>query len=135
MLKAAVINLAQKFRPGRILIEDTGSGTALCQELRSTIPVVPIKPDRDKETRMSVVSAKFETGQVHFPTNAPWMHGLETELFSFPGSKHDDQCDSISQALDEKNHSFGMLVSTQDLLDAAAKARLPVRSPFNFRRY
>ena len=34
-----------------------------------------------------------------FPRGASWLAGLETELFSFPASRHDDQVDSISQAL------------------------------------
>ena len=34
-----------------------------------------------------------------FPDWAPWLDELEAELFAFPGSRHDDQVDSISQAL------------------------------------
>ena len=48
---------------------------------------------------MSVQSGKFESGQVFFPRGAPWLEDLEAELFAFPGSRHDDQVDSISQAL------------------------------------
>jgi hypothetical protein len=36
---------------------------------------------------------------------------LEAELFAFPGSRHDDQCDSISQALnDERSHNAQRVV-------------------------
>jgi hypothetical protein len=34
-----------------------------------------------------------------FPTRAPWLEELEAELFSFPGSRLDDQVDSISQVI------------------------------------
>ena len=51
---------------------------------------------------MSIQAEKFESGQVLFPNRAPWLAALETELFSFPGSRHDDQIDSISQALANK---------------------------------
>jgi phage terminase large subunit-like protein len=64
-----------------------------------------IKPDRDKLTRMSIASAIFEAGQVHFPERAPWLAELEAELFSFPGSRHDDQVDSISQVLNHARSS------------------------------
>jgi phage terminase large subunit-like protein len=37
--------------------------------------------------------------QEFFPRRASWLAGQETELFSFPASRHDDQVDSISQAL------------------------------------
>jgi hypothetical protein len=43
--------------------------------------------------------AAFYAGSVHFPENAPWLDELLAELFAFPGVKHDDQVDSISQAL------------------------------------
>jgi phage terminase large subunit-like protein len=55
---------------------------------------------------MAVASAKFEAGLVFLPERASWLPDLEAELFSFPGARHDDQCDSISQALNEKNLSW-----------------------------
>jgi predicted phage terminase large subunit-like protein len=54
---------------------------------------------RIKLARMSIQSAKFEARQVFFPKAAPWLAALEAELFSFPGGRHDDQIDSVSQAL------------------------------------
>jgi hypothetical protein len=33
------------------------------------------------------------------PKQAPWLPDLELEVFSFPRGRHDDQVDSISQAL------------------------------------
>jgi predicted phage terminase large subunit-like protein len=73
----------------------------LIQELKhkSGIYAIGVKPDRNKIVRMSIESAKFESGQVFFPREAPWLPDLEAELFTFPQSKHDDQVDSISQAL------------------------------------
>jgi predicted phage terminase large subunit-like protein len=72
----------------------------LIQELKYCVAgITAIKPGRDKEVRMSVASAVFEAGQVYLPTQAPWLPDLEAELFAFPGSRHDDQIDSISQAL------------------------------------
>ena len=35
----------------------------------------------------------------YFPHRGPWLADLEAELFAFPNSLHDDQVDSISQAL------------------------------------
>ena len=64
-----------------------------------------VTPEKDKETRMSIASAKFEAGQVHLPERASWLAELEAELFSFPGSLYDDQIDSISQALNHDSAS------------------------------
>ena len=40
-----------------------------------------------------------------FPKEAPWLADLEAELFAFPSGRHDDQVDSISQALGYKSPS------------------------------
>jgi predicted phage terminase large subunit-like protein len=99
-LKARAIAHAQLHRPTKILIEDTGVGTALVPELRDRgFTVIAVQVEQNKQTRMSVQSGKFESGRVFFPHRAPWLEDLEAELFAFPGSRHDDQVDSISQAL------------------------------------
>jgi predicted phage terminase large subunit-like protein len=58
-----------------------------------------VKPEGNKLARMSIQSAKFGARQVFFPKAALWLAALEAELFSFPGGRHDDQIDSVSQAL------------------------------------
>jgi predicted phage terminase large subunit-like protein len=100
-LKERMIAFAKVHNPTKILIEDCGVGTALIAELKKAVrrPVKAVKPERDKLTRMSIESAKFEAGQVYLPESAPWLADLEAELFSFPQSRYDDQVDSISQAL------------------------------------
>jgi len=99
-LKAKVEALARQWKASQVLIEEAGTAIGLIQELRYRIPgVTGIKPDRDKVTRMSRASALFEARQVHLPERAPWLAELEAELFAFPGSRNDDQVDSISQAL------------------------------------
>ena len=98
---------ARLWRADEVLIEESGTAVALIQELGYRVPgLIGIKPERDKVTRMSVASAKFEAGQVHLPERAPWLPDLEAELFSFPGSRHDDQVDSISQALNNDKSSL-----------------------------
>jgi predicted phage terminase large subunit-like protein len=99
-LKAFVLEQAEKHRPDEILIEDAGTGSALVQELRFTrYNVIGVRPMNDKLTRAQIVAAKFESGKIFLPCSAPWLAELEAELFSFPQSRHDDQVDSITQAL------------------------------------
>jgi predicted phage terminase large subunit-like protein len=122
-LKAAVETLAVTFRAQRVLVEDAGAGTSLVQELRAKVSgIIAVRPDRDKVSRMAVVSAKFEAGQVLLPDQSHWLPDLELELFAFPGSRHDDQCDSISQALSEENVRFPMRISPE----AIARMSQPV---------
>lgn len=101
-LKATAFALAEKYKPRYTLVEDAAIGTALAQELKHTdygTAVKLIKPSIDKIARLYVNEAKFENGLVLFPQNAPFLAELETELLTFPQSRHDDQVDSITQAL------------------------------------
>src|SRR6202158_1016883 len=99
-LRRAVRRLSEKYPTAVFLIEDKGSGTSLLQDLRSEDKApIPINPEGDKVTRLAAVSVQFESGVVWFPKGAPWLGGLKGELLGFPNVKHDDQVDSISQAL------------------------------------
>jgi predicted phage terminase large subunit-like protein len=99
-LRARAIAHAREHKASNIRIEDTGVGTALVAELKKAgLSAIGVKPEHDKVTRMSIQSAKFESRRVLFPTQAPWLADLEAELFAFPRARHDDQVDSIAQAL------------------------------------
>jgi predicted phage terminase large subunit-like protein len=100
-LKREVEAAAARFEPSTVLVENTALGSALVQERRaSRNPFIPITPEKDKVSRMAVQAAKFEAGQVFLPARASWLPDLETELFAFPQSRHDDQVDSVSQFLE-----------------------------------
>jgi len=127
-LKANVHKLAKEFGARRILVEDTGAGTSLVQEMCSHVSgIIAVQPEGDKVSRMAVASAKFEAHQVWLPERAPWLPDLEAELFSFPGSRHDDQCDSISQALLDTNNSPWMWLSEDDWARILAESLRPTR--------
>jgi predicted phage terminase large subunit-like protein len=107
-LKALAITHARQQKPHIILVEDAGIGTALVLELKAAgLQAIAVKPEYDKKTRMAIQSGKFESGHVFFPKQASWLADLELELFAFPFSLHDDQVDSISQALAHKMSSYG----------------------------
>ena len=89
-----------KYPKARLLIEDKGSGTSLIQDLRADkVAVIGINPEGDKLTRAAKISDQFAARSVFFPRNAPWLSGLKAELLGFPNVKHDDQVDSVTQAL------------------------------------
>ena len=75
-------------------------GTALIDELkRRGLPVVPVKPEGDKATRLSAQLPKFANGQVLLPERAVWLADLESELFAFPHGRHDDVVDALVYGL------------------------------------
>jgi predicted phage terminase large subunit-like protein len=99
-LRRAVLRLREQHPNATLLIEDKGSGTSLIQDLRaSNVAVIGINPQGDKQTRVAKISAKFEAGAVFLPKCAPWLGALKAELLGFPNVRHDDQVDSVAQAL------------------------------------
>lgn len=61
--------------------------------------VTPINPLGDKVERANVVSSAISGGNVYIYANQPWINDLFYEIQRFPMGNHDDQIDSISQAL------------------------------------
>ena len=93
--------LAREYKPRQVLIEDCfGIGSALATELkRAGHQIITVKPEQDKQTRMSVQAAKIKDGRLFLPREKPWSAEFEDELFAFPNGPFDDQVDALSQAL------------------------------------
>jgi predicted phage terminase large subunit-like protein len=113
LLRDTALELAKRYKPHEILIEDASTGIALAQELsaKGDFLVNPVKIDRDKQGRLYVQSAKFAAGRVWFPKNALFSAELERELLTFPQSRHDDQVDSVTQALAYEGNGYDSTLS------------------------
>lgn len=89
----------------RKLIEDKANGTAVINTLKSRMSgIIPIVPHESKEARASAVTTLWEAHNVFLPNpdKYQWV-GREfvPELLVFPGGKHDDQVDCMTQALND----------------------------------
>jgi predicted phage terminase large subunit-like protein len=84
-----------------LVVEDKGSGSSLIQSLKAERIYSHYKPklDGDKVMRLTAQAAEFHAGTIHLREDTPWVGDLVAELLGFPGVRHDDQVDSISQAL------------------------------------
>lgn len=104
--------LADRYKPSEVLVEDASTGIVLAQELPKILqaPVKAVRVERDKVTRLYQHQPKFEAGRVHLPKGASFLSEFEEELFAFPNGKHDDQVDSLTQALSHqiKTHDASM---------------------------
>jgi predicted phage terminase large subunit-like protein len=102
-LKRAVVDCYEKYKPNIVLIEDAASGQSLIQEIKrkTSIPLKPIKPDRDKIARAHAVTPTIEAGNVYLPETAEWKKDFIDECTEFADVEHDDQVDSMTQALEE----------------------------------
>ena len=100
-LKRKLREMAEQYRAGVVLIEDTSAGTQLIQELsrEGFARIRAIKPKGEKAMRMVAQTPTIEAGRVYIPYDAPWLHDYLHEMAMFPKGKTDDQVDSTSQAL------------------------------------
>jgi predicted phage terminase large subunit-like protein len=102
-------NMALKWKPDALLIEDKSTGSSLIQDMRlgielsdgskSYFNVIAIEPEGDKETRMSVESPAIEAGRVLLPEYAPWLTELREIFDKFPNGSIKDPVDALSQFL------------------------------------
>lgn len=88
------------------LIEDKANGSAVIEMLQKSISgIVSIEPEGGKEVRAQAVAPLWEAGNVYLPHPAykEWSDDIVEELVSFPNGAHDDDVDSMSQALVRMN--------------------------------
>lgn len=84
------------------LVEDKANGTAVLDVLKAEMPgLIPVNPKESKEARASAISPFVEAGNVYLPDAKvrPWSEDLIEEAAAFPYGAHDDQIDSMTQAL------------------------------------
>lgn len=106
VLRPEILSLFARWDPDRVLIEKTGIGWSLVDDMREAVPpgkkgrIITYVPNVDKETRVEVQSVKLEQGLVGVPEVAPWRDEFRKEILGFPNAKHDDQVDALSQFLE-----------------------------------
>lgn len=103
----------------RKLVEKKANGHAVIQVLRGKVGgVVAVEPKDSKVSRVNGVSAFIEGGDVELPDPkiAPWVGGFVDECASFPNGTHDDQVDTMTQALDRLLSGGGASKFMDDLL-------------------
>ena len=98
------VELANRFRPEHLFIEDKASGESLIMLLRKELPrnlwPLPRNPTTDKVTRAEGVSPIVENGRLFLPTEASWLGELKAELLGFPNTRFLDQVDALTQMLE-----------------------------------
>lgn len=89
---------ANKYKEAiRVGIESVAYQNALYQLCREAgiRGIVPIKTVKDKTSRFSTFSARFEAGEVFINQNLPTLDILISEMIDYPSALHDDTIDSI----------------------------------------
>jgi predicted phage terminase large subunit-like protein len=96
-----VVPHAAKFNANTVLVEEVASGIPFVQMAKKlgVQGVLGIKDRRDKVTRLRSAMPKIEGGSLLLPKSAPFLDDFRLECLGFPGVKHDDQVDALSQFL------------------------------------
>ena len=94
-------SLVAQHKPNAILIEEQANGSPLIDQCRRNglTGIIGRRAVVDKKTRMNGETAKLEAGSLILPKSAPWLDDFLLEYLAFPGAKHDDQIDALSQFL------------------------------------
>jgi len=108
LIQAAKMKYAQ-WKPTHIYIEHKASGHSLVQQLRrdTSLPIIPVKAEQDKASRLNAVSGIVEAGRVKLPAQAPWLSDFLYEICSFPAAKTDDIADCFAHGLMQMHPSLG----------------------------
>lgn len=129
---AAVRLLTAKWPQARAkLVEDKANGSAVIDSLKREIGgIIPVTPHESKEARASAVSPFVEAGNVWLPALeiATFdVEGLIEEATVFPNGQHDDQVDTLSQALGRfylrpgQGHAFVAVWKEQAAINAESQ--------------
>jgi predicted phage terminase large subunit-like protein len=96
----AIKVMSSKWKSDFILVEDKANGSAVIEMLKHSISgIIAVNPRGSKEARVQAILPHIESGNVYLPSNEPFTNDFIEECSSFPNGKHDDQVDSMSQAL------------------------------------
>jgi predicted phage terminase large subunit-like protein len=101
-LRSATLKFIRVYRPSVILIEDTGMGPTLLDEIKPQrgMEVVKIKqPGEDKVERLRKHRALIRNRLVQLSAGAPWLDDFIAEVTLFPRALFDDQVDAMTQYL------------------------------------
>jgi predicted phage terminase large subunit-like protein len=128
--KAAVRSMQRHGRPASvILIEDKANGPAIVEELQADpdfgASVIAVDPQGDKVSRANAASTDVEAGSVYLPETAEWVGTFVRTFAAFPGVKHDDDVDALSQFINwrrTRNLAYGVL----DLYKEIASGKRPL---------
>jgi predicted phage terminase large subunit-like protein len=100
-LRKAARRFIRRYRPSVVLIEGTGQGPALHDEIKrqNGMEVVQITPSESKVDRLLQCCHIIRSGRVQLPQDAPWLDAFINELTLFPLVQFDDQVDAMTQFL------------------------------------
>lgn len=101
--KNIIKELWTKYRPKAGLVEDKANGSAIIDEFKKIMTLIPILPKESKVARTHAITPMLEARQVHL-VKGDWNKDFIDECVVFPNGAHDDQVDQMTQFLSWYEH-------------------------------
>lgn len=95
---AVAKELDETYQPDRVGVEE-GSLGLVFSDLLAGLPVIGLKPDKDKVRRLLAVSRFFEAGKIFIVKDIKNGQALREQLIEFPKGSHDDMVDALVYAV------------------------------------
>lgn len=94
-------SLAQRYPHVRTkLIEAKANGPAIQSSVQHEMTgIAMVDPIGSKIQRAYAIQPAFQAGKIHIPDSAPWLDRFLAETKNFPFVKHNDQVDTMTQAV------------------------------------
>jgi predicted phage terminase large subunit-like protein len=127
-LRECCLKLIKKYRPVAILVERTGNGAALLDQLQHRPNMISLVPEGTKLDRFRQVSKLFYSGKVLLKEDARWREEFLEEVTHFPTASTDDQMDAATQALSWLREHPNLEKPAERALCAKAGSPLPINS-------
>ena len=93
-----VRELDEIYKPQVVGIEEGALGLVF-RDLLAGLPVIGLKPDKDKVRRLLAVSRFFEAGRIYIVKDIQNGQALREQLIEFPKGTHDDMVDMVVYAV------------------------------------
>ncbi|WP_416898645.1 MAG: phage terminase large subunit [Minwuia sp.] len=115
-LKEMVLHRQRSCDAMRVYVEAADVGRSVVNEcLRAGHQWIwKTMPREPKEVRFETNIGRLYDGSAALPAEAPWLEELERELRAFPDGDHDDQVDSVVQALRMIGSNHGEIMRNTD---------------------
>ena len=100
----AIFAFATRYDPDIVTVEAGAIEKALGPYIKAEmfkpdkpfLPLNPLVPTKDKESRAASIQARMRAGGVKFNKETDWYPELESEMRQFPRAVHDDQVDAMA---------------------------------------
>jgi phage terminase large subunit-like protein len=117
-LYRAFHDLAGKYHPSAVVIEDTSNGSSLISQLQdeNEFRIVPVIPRGSKTKRLRRHLLRIRKRLVHLPSRAEWFGGFVGEFVDFP--------DGATDRIDAMTMYWDFMASNPVLLPASSHVNL-----------